>query len=497
MSGARPANNNQTPVLTLQETAAELSAKIESGQTLTWKLGSIKDNSYATMRREFSAVLDGINRSDLKVKLDYCLREFCVNSQKAMIKRLFFEENGSDIVDSDAYRHLMQKFRESWVQKIDDWEKKLQARQMFYQVNVQCKDGLFNLIVANPGKILPVEQARIRAQLDAALKNGDEDEIQFGVGDSEGGGLGILLIGRMIEALGCASNGLSFWVYDEKTVFMLRVPLDRQEQASHKIHQALAREIENLPSFPETLLELQSKIENPDLMLSQVAEMIRRDAGLTALVLKTANSAAFVRMKKVTDLAEAVTFIGMKGIKGLLLYHGMEKNFSGKYESFATVMEHSHKVAAIAGRLAKKFLPKQVELAYVGGLLHDMGKIIILEHPNAFARKINEFHNAEEISSWYFEHLAFGLDHAELGALVAEHWNFPAELGSMIRFHHDLSMCPAADLPLAAVICFADIASQLAAEEYPAHLIDPRVLDFFGLSSQKDVTSLANAIVSQ
>lgn len=476
-------------------TQEDLAATIAAGRPISWKMNSITDESYITLRKEFSEILDTIHREDLKVKLDYCLREFCVNSLKAMIKRLFFKTHNGNIEDPEDYARLMANFREAWTSHIDVWERRIKETESFYQVNVQCKDGLLNLIIANPGKVLPAELERINQQIKAASSNDSEGDFYFGLGDAEGGGLGLLLIGRMLQSFGCASENLSFWVYQDKTVFMLRLPLDRQEQKNKHIHAALAKEINSMPSFPETLLELQKQLSQPDLMITQMAEMVKRDAGLVALVLKTANSAAFMRLKKVTDISEALAFIGIKGLKALLLYHGVEKQFSSKYSNFEEVMEHSRSVAAMAGKLAKKFLPRQMEIAYVGGLLHDMGKIIILEHPTAFAKKLEECRQTEESSKWCLENLSFGLDHAELGGMVAERWNFPAELLSIIHYHHDLTHCPSENLPLTLIVYFADAAPQIASGEYPVYLLHQAIFTQFKLKSEAEVIALAKSII--
>lgn len=476
-------------------TQGDLAATIAAGRPISWKMNSITDDSYTALRKEFSEILDTINRADLKVKLDYCLREFCVNSLKAMIKRLFFKTHNGNIDDPEDYERLMTDFRDAWTSHIDVWERRLKETENFYQVNVQCKDGLLNLIIANPGKVLPAELERINKQIKACSGNNQEDNLYFGLGDAEGGGLGLLLIGRMLQSFGCAPDHLSFWVYEDKTVFMLRLPLDRQEQTNRHIHAALAKEIDSMPSFPETLLELQKQLAQPDLMITQIAEMVKRDAGLAALVLKTANSAAFMRLKKVTEINEAVSFIGIRGLKALLLYHGVEKRFSGKYAKFEEVMEHSRSVAAMAGKLARKFLPRHMELAYVGGLLHDMGKIIILEHPTTFARKIEECRQTEESSKWCLENLSFGLDHAELGGMVAERWNFPAELLSIIRYHHDLTHCPPENLPLTLIVYFADAAPQIASGEYPVYLLNHGIFDQFKLKDEAEVIALARSLL--
>lgn len=467
---------------------------INSGKTVSWQLGSITDDTYSNVRKEFSSILDLLKRTDLKVQLDYCLREFCVNSQKAMIKRLYFKTHHADIDNPEDYERMIAGFREAWTKYLDVWERRLQESEQFYQVNVQCKDGFLNLFVVNPGKVHPVEQQRIKEQIHS-VTHPSEDGFDFGIGDAEGGGLGLLLIGRMIQTLGGGANNLGFWVYEDKTVFMLRVPLDRHEITGHKIHAALAKAIDNIPSFPETLIELQKQINQPDLMIPEIAEMVKRDAGLAALILKTANSAAFVRLKQVTDLTEAISYIGLKGLKALLLYHGMEKQFSKGYSGFKEVMEHSHHIASIAGKLAKKYLPKQVETAYVGGLLHDMGKIVMLEHPSALAKKIQETNKNDELSKWCLENLSFGLDHAELGGLVAERWNFPAELGSIIRYHHDISRCPADNLPLTRIIYFADAAPKIASGEYPVYLLPPEIIEQFKLKNEAEVIQLAKSVI--
>ncbi len=473
----------------------DLQSLVSSGQAVSWQLGSISDATYSDLRKELSGILEFLKRADLKVQLDYCLREFTVNSQKAMIKRLYFKMHDGDIHNQNDYQRLIAGFRDAWTGDIETWEQHLQEAGLFYQVNLQCKDGFLNLFVINPGKVHPIEQERIRAQL-KSVTNPSEEGFELGLGEAEGGGLGLILIGNMAQSLGSGPDGLKFWVYEDKTVFMLKIPLDRQEQSDRHIHAALAQAIEDIPTFPETLIELQEKIAQPDLPIAQIADMVKRDAGLAALVLKTVNSATFMRLKQVTDLTEAISFIGIKGLKALLLYHGMESQFSGKFSTFQQVMEHSASVASIAAKLAKKFLPAQKELAYVGGLLHDLGKIVMQDHPSALAEKIAARHQQNELSNWCLENLSFGLDHAKLGGMIAERWNFPPELQNIIRYHHEVSRCPEEHLAITLIIAFADVTPQIASGEYPAYLLPPQISAQFNLKNEADVVKLATSVVS-
>jgi putative nucleotidyltransferase with HDIG domain len=160
------------------------------------------------------------------------------------------------------------------------------------------------------------------------------------------------------------------------------------------------------------------------------------DPALTADLLKLVNSAQFMLPKRVDNIVEAVKLVGLRGLKNLLYQQGTQMLLD---KGQRWLWDHSYKAALYAYTLARLFRRKRDTLddVYVGGILHDMGKIIFSSvHPHLLD-KITNFCNARGIDRDLMEDLSAGLNHAEIGALIAEKWNFPDVLIHTIRYHHE------------------------------------------------------------
>lgn len=131
--------------------------------------------------------------------------------------------------------------------------------------------------------------------------------------------------------------------------------------------------------------------------------------------------------------------------------------------------------------------------AYVGGILHDMGKIVFAHvHPKLLDR-ISNFCTEREIDRDLFEDLSAGLNHAEIGGRIAEKWNFPATLVEAIRFHHEPSECDPEYRDVVETVYLANALANLENGEITFEQIDPKVLAGFHIRSEEQ----GNAILQR
>jgi putative nucleotidyltransferase with HDIG domain len=216
------------------------------------------------------------------------------------------------------------------------------------------------------------------------------------------------------------------------------------------------------------------------------------DPALTADLLKIVNSAQYMLDKKVDSISDAVKLVGMRGIKNLLYSYGTLKVLGDDTEEKKALWEHSYRTAFYAYNLVKNFRRDNnlLDDAYVGGILHDMGKIIFANVHPALLEKIKNFCIEKKLPPSTFEDLSAGMNHAEIGALIAEKWNFPESLINAIRFHHDPAMAPDEDKDLVETIYLANMFCEYENENISFEQFDSSVLDTFKLTSKKQMDSL-------
>jgi putative nucleotidyltransferase with HDIG domain len=197
-------------------------------------------------------------------------------------------------------------------------------------------------------------------------------------------------------------------------------------------------------------------------------------------------------VKKVDSIAEAVKMVGIKGIRNLLYSYGTQKILGDDTEEKKALWEHCYKTAFYAFNLIKNFRRENVQPddVYVGGILHDMGKIIFANvHPDLIER-IRSFCSDKSLPSSTMEDLAAGMNHAEIGALIAEKWNFPETLVAAIRYHHDPSSAPEAHRNLAETVYLANMCCDYEAGNVTFDQIDSTALEHFNIASQPQLDSL-------
>jgi putative nucleotidyltransferase with HDIG domain len=202
--------------------------------------------------------------------------------------------------------------------------------------------------------------------------------------------------------------------------------------------------VDSLPHFPEAILQLIRLTEDPRSTVAQIASRIATDPAITADLLKLVNSAHYVLPKRVNNILQGVKIVGMKGLRNLLYTYGAQKILGEKYAEMKTLWDHSYRTAFYSFLLARNFKPKAdiLDDAYVAGILHDLGQIIVSYlHPQAM-EQMARFCRDKDIPPRILERFSFGLNHADVGALIARKWNFPEQLVHGIRHHHEPLVTP-------------------------------------------------------
>ncbi len=211
--------------------------------------------------------------------------------------------------------------------------------------------------------------------------------------------------------------------------------------------------INALPTIPTVLKKLLAVIENLKVSLSEISNFISSDPALTTRVLKMVNSPIYGFPGRISSVNQAVILLGLAVVRGLLLgvpvFELMQKTVIGLWErSFGT---------AIFSRLIaiEKGLKEPDELS-VEGLLHDIGKVLLLlRYPEKYEKAMNEAEN-NLLVIYETEKNYFNTTHANVGAWMAQKWRFPRNLIDVIDYHHKPHLAKTAPVD-SAIIHLADI----------------------------------------
>ncbi len=262
----------------------------------------------------------------------------------------------------------------------------------------------------------------------------------------------------------------------------------------------IAASLAELPPLPTSISEVIAACDDQDMTVGQLSQIILRDQNLTANILKLSNSAFYGHARKVTTITEAVVLLGFSAVKSLAISSHtarlLNRPLAGYGLATGDLWKHSLASAFCARRLAVEAHMSPVEQAFVAGLLHDIGKLVLATHMEDVFQEMGADARARRVPFHLVEAETLGFDHAELGARVAAQWSFPAELEESIRFHHDPDQATLKP-KLAHVVHLADVMCMTFGVglgiDGLAYEANPSTLDALGFD-QTDVMRLADEL---
>ncbi len=191
-------------------------------------------------------------------------------------------------------------------------------------------------------------------------------------------------------------------------------------------------------TLPEVLAQVLKATEDRNSSLEAIARIISRDVALTGKLLKMANSSFYGRAANVGSVREAIGILGTRTVKAIALSVSVY-DLCGRLEGRLDIKDfwrHSLEVAIVAELIAKKIKSQSAEEAFVCGLLHDIGVLILdSTYPKEYEQVWHTARKGEDLTKT--EETYVDVDHTKVGAFVAEQWNLPKRYIGAIRGHHD------------------------------------------------------------
>ena len=206
----------------------------------------------------------------------------------------------------------------------------------------------------------------------------------------------------------------------------------------------LVGRMDHLPSLPDIYVELVERMRDPECSLDEVAALVSRDISLTARVLKLVNSAFFGLRHQVSSLNEAVNYLGMDTVKALVLSINAFAQFEDTELgglSLESLWTHSLVTAGCAKVIAEfeGGSARQVDQAFVAGMLHDTGKLVLAANLTADYGEAMAGCDGSPRAILAAEEAAFGATHADVGGHLFGLWGLPDGIVEAVTWHHDPS----------------------------------------------------------
>lgn len=198
----------------------------------------------------------------------------------------------------------------------------------------------------------------------------------------------------------------------------------------------------HIPPFPKVAMQVMKMLEDPKVQPKDLAEVIQYDSAITANLLRTCNASYFGLPRKVSSLDEALVLLGQDALKDILIASSSARFYKGGAgEGYqleqGDLWKHSVAVAIMSKSISRHFQGVDPGTAFTAGLLHDIGKRFLSSFVASDFKKIMDRTYIDGLSFMAAEREILGMDHAELGALIMEKWDFSEEMILAVRFHHD------------------------------------------------------------
>lgn len=253
--------------------------------------------------------------------------------------------------------------------------------------------------------------------------------------------------------------------------------------------ETLVRQVRDLPALPAAVVRVMQLTDDPKAGTADVARALASDQALAVRVLKLANSAFYGSSRRISTVSEAVTTLGMRTTRNLVMATScqemLEQDVVGYALPSGALWRHSLACACAAQALAQRARYRATEEAFVAGLLHDIGKVVLNTYlKDQFVRVLLRVLGSN-ITFAEAEREVLGFDHAEAGARLLERWNLPSSLVTAVRWHHAPLGSPAPSL----LPCLVHVADAICLTlgiglglDGLAYTLHPEALDTLGLT---------------
>ena len=242
-----------------------------------------------------------------------------------------------------------------------------------------------------------------------------------------------------------------------------------------------------LPPLPAIVASALRMVRDPNVNMGKLARVLSDDVALVTRLFTVSRSAFYGRYTPPKTLVQAIQVLGLRTVQRLLVASTAQSLCRDQSPISLTLWEHSLAVALTAEMLARQAGSRDVETAFLTGLLHDIGQMVLLHGDGpgfrALAKKVQE----EKAPVLVREKETYGSDHTVIGIVLMDCWEFDGEIGNAIMHHHDDEMVAQEPQALAALLRVADYLTGLAGFGFLSDSVSPspEVLTHWGCGDEE------------
>lgn len=253
---------------------------------------------------------------------------------------------------------------------------------------------------------------------------------------------------------------------------------------------SIVSKIDSLPSLPDVYFKVMEEMNSDDCSVGKIGALISSDMGMSANVLKLVNSSFFGFVNHISSPAQAVSLLGLDVVKGLMLtshlFHTFKDTGTRNF-SLEKLMSHCLLVANISKHIATalRLDKKTVDDCFIAGIMHDIGKLIMLANFKVTYNVIIENCQQTNKSLWYSENEILGVTHSEIGAYLLGLWGMPNSIVEAVALHHVPNLSIHSEVTPLTVVHMANVFEHshiVLNKEYDKHQLSNEYIERVGLT---------------
>jgi putative nucleotidyltransferase with HDIG domain len=217
--------------------------------------------------------------------------------------------------------------------------------------------------------------------------------------------------------------------------------------------------IDTLPTLPSVVSRVNELVDDPTASAGDINDVISHDLALSSKILKLVNSAFYGFPRRISSITHAVVILGFQTVRNIALSAFVLDAFDtgGLPFGYRNFWIHSVGVGVAANAVGARHGVPVGDDAFMCGLLHDIGKLVVFQYLNEDFVKVLAKVEAEDITLVEAESAVLEAGHAEVGALLMEQWQLPEKMVAVLRYHHQPDAAPEEAAKLVSAVHCADI----------------------------------------
>lgn len=418
--------------------------------------------------------------------LNFCLGELLTNSKKANTKRIYFKLKGLDINNKEDYENGMVSFKADTLNNIEYYLSEQKIAGLYIKFSIQLGDDYIKVEIKNNSVLTPWEEERIKTKLENVETYKEEkDGFVNSLDQTEGAGLGIIIIILMLEKIGLTKENYKIFSTDTETITQIVLPLNTEVQSGIETGcLECVRSQSEIPVLEDALEELEEELNKPALDKKKITGIISRDVTLTCLLLKHVT----IKETDCIKISTALDIIGFENLKKIYNRNNKELRVIKREEDIHQFWPHSYQSAFYAYNFVKNFdIDHQFdpEEMYIFSLLHCLESILLETASAENKKRLMDNFQEKGITPEDFALLKQDHCHGSSRCLVAQTWGLPVKLEKQLVLYREPEKIEEENKRFSYLLYLAEIFQYYKEERIAYYQINENALKEFNIDSEE------------